>query len=232
MIVQMASRLISIVSLIYLLSACSGQRLDNYVESIDSYQQVAYVVDHGIHTAVVVDGKLLAARLGLSDTFFGRFQFIEIGRGDAGYYQAGEETLAVTLKALFLSTPAVLHLTATNLTPAKKFPLSKTVEIRLSKQAMIKLLDAIASDFSLNNGQAIELAKGRDKYSRFFQSKGSYHLFYTCNNWTADVLEKADYPIRHRWSFFSSSVMNQLNQVQHRLNPPSNATSFLESNLR
>ena len=208
-----------VVILTLLLTACSGKRLDNYVEHIGSYQQVAYVIDHGIHTAVVVDAKSLASKLGLGDTFFGRARFIEIGRGDAGFYQAEEETVSVTLKALFLSTPAVLHLSAYDLLPANKFPLSRTVEIRLSKQAMRKLLDAIVSDFSLNNGRAIELAEGRDKQSRFFQSNGSYHLFYTCNNWTADVIEQANYPIRHRWSFFSSSVMKQLDQVQQRLNP-------------
>ena len=187
------------------------------MENIQDYDQSAYVIDHGIHTAVVVDAKSLATRLGLSDSFFALFKFIEIGRGDAGFYQTEEETISVTLKALFLSTPAVLHLSAYNKHPSKKFPLSKTVEIRLSKPAMNKLLDAIVSDFSLNQGQAIELAPGRDKNSRFFQSNGNYHLFYTCNNWTADVIEQADYPINHRWSFFSSSVMEQLETVQMQL---------------
>jgi hypothetical protein len=84
---------------------------------------------------------------------------------------------------------------------------------------MKKLLDAIVSDFSLDQGRAIELAPGRDKDSRFFQSKGNYHLFYTCNNWTADVIEQADYPINHRWSFFSDSVMDQLDDVQYYLKP-------------
>jgi uncharacterized protein (TIGR02117 family) len=167
----------------------------------------------------VVDAKPLSAKLGLSDTIFGRFKYIEIGRGDAGFYQVEEETVSVTLKALFLSTPAVLHLSAYNKLPVKKFPLSKTVEIKLSQSAMEKLLDAIVSDFSLDQGRAIELAPGRDKDSRFFQSKGSYHLFYTCNNWTADVIEQADYPINHRWSFFSDSVMDQLDDVQYYLNP-------------
>ena len=216
---QSACRLILFLSLVLLLSACSGKRLDHYVEHIDSYDQIAYVIDHGIHTAVVVDAAPLAARLGLSDTLFGRFNFIEIGRGDAGFYQAEQETFSVTLKALFLSTPAVLHLSAYNRSPAKKFPLSKTVVIRLSKPAMEKLFDAIASDFKLAQGRAIELAPGRDNDSRFFQSNGSYHLFYTCNNWTADVMEQADYPIKHRWSFFASSVMKQLDDVQQHLYP-------------
>ncbi len=216
---QLACRRLLFAALILMLSACAGKRLDNYAEQIDSYDQLAYVIDHGIHTAVVVDAKPLSAKLGLSDSLFSRFKYIEIGRGDAGFYQVEEETVSVTLKALFLSTPAVLHLSAYNKLPAKKFPLSKTVEIKLSQSAMEKLLDAIVSDFSLDQGRAIELAPGRDKDSRFFQSKGSYHLFYTCNNWTADVIEQADYPISHRWSFFSDSVMKQLDDVQYYLNP-------------
>jgi uncharacterized protein (TIGR02117 family) len=229
---QMACRLLFFAALILMLSACAGKHLNNYVEQIDSYDQIAYVIDHGIHTAVVVDAKPLAAKLGLSNTLFGRFKFIEIGRGDAGFYQAEEEAFLVTLKALFLSTPAVLHLSAYNKLPAKKFPLSKTVDIKLSQSALEKLLDAIVSDFSLDQGRAIELASGRDKDSRFFQSKGSYHLFYTCNNWTADMIEQADYPIKHRWSFFSSSVMKQLDQVQQRLNQPPNGAVDIEPRLQ
>jgi uncharacterized protein (TIGR02117 family) len=215
----MAGRVLSVVSLVFLLAGCDGKRLYNYADQIDRYDQLAYVIDHGMHTAVVVDAMSLSARLGLTDTLFGQFKFIEIGRGDAGFYQVEEETLAVTLKALFLPTPAVLHLSAYNNLPAKKFPSSKIIEIKLSQSAMKKLLDAIVSDFSLDQGQAIELAPGRDKNSRFFQSKGNYHLFYTCNNWTADVIEQADYPINHRWSFFSDSVMDQLDDVQYYLNP-------------
>jgi uncharacterized protein (TIGR02117 family) len=219
MVMQIVGRLLSVVYLVFLLAGCAGKRLDHYVEQIDSYDQYVYVIDHGIHTAVVVDAKALAAKLGLSSTLFGRFKYIEVGRGDAGFYQAKEETASVTLKALFLSTPAVLHLSAYNKLPAVKFPLSKTIGIKLSKSAMDKLLNAIASDFSLDQGRAIELALGRDENSRFFQSKGRYHLFYTCNNWTADVIEQADYPINHRWSFFSDSVMDQLDSVQYHLDP-------------
>ena len=215
----MAGRVLSVVSLIFLLAGCDGKRLYNYAEQIDRYDQLAYIIDHGMHTAVVVDAMSLSARLGLTDTLFGQFKFIEIGRGDAGFYQVEEETFAVILKALFLPSPAVLHLSAYNKLPAKKFPLSKTIELKLSQSALEKLLDAIVSDFSLDQGRAIELAPGRDKDSRFFRSKGSYHLFYTCNNWTADVIEQAGYPIRHRWSFFSDSVMDQLDDVQYYLNP-------------
>jgi len=211
------SRLLCVALLVFLQTGCASKHIDYYAQQIDSYDQHVYVIDHGIHTAVVVDAKPLAAKLGLSSSLFGRFKYIEVGRGDAGFYQAKEETASVTLKALFLSTPAVLHLSAYNKLPAIKFPLSETVGIKLSKSAIDKLLNAIASDFSLDQGRAIELALGRDENSRFFKSKGSYHLFYTCNNWTADVIEQADYPINHRWSFSSDSVMDQLDGVQYYL---------------
>ncbi|MFT5658669.1 MAG: hypothetical protein ACI9KN_001950 [Gammaproteobacteria bacterium] len=220
----MANRFLFFIALVSLLPACAGKQLDRYVEQFDHYDNTAYVIDHGIHTAVVVDAIPLATRLGLADSFFSRYNYIEIGRGDAGFYQEQEAALSTTLKALFLSSPAVLHLSAYNVLPEKKFPLSKAVEIRLSRNALEKLLDAIASDFKMQDGVAIELAQGRDASSRFFESKGSYHLFYTCNNWTADVIQQADYPIRHRWSFFSSSVMKQLDQVQRRLHPVQNSS--------
>ena len=106
-----------------LLSACAGKRLDIYAEQVKSYDQLAYVIDHGIHTAVVVDAQPLAAKLGLNDTLFGRFKYIEIGRGDAGFYQAEEETFSVTLKALFFVDTCCVALECLQQTTGKKIPI-------------------------------------------------------------------------------------------------------------
>ncbi|MCP3688305.1 MAG: DUF2459 domain-containing protein, partial [Gammaproteobacteria bacterium] len=120
-------------------------------------------------------------------------------------------------KALFLSTPAVLHLRAYNYPPYKRYPLSHTLQIRLSSSALHKLMAAVTASFAFENNQAIELNEGSDKNSRFFQASGTYHLFYSCNNWTADMIEQADYPINHRWAFFSDSVMQRIEEVQQEL---------------
>ena len=213
------SHLLIFISLMLLQTSCANRQLGDYVENYASFERTVYVVNHGIHTAIVVDAKPLVARLGLTNTLFNNYKYIEVGRGDAGYYQAKESVFMVTLKALFLSTPAVLHLNVFNSTPDKYFPESESIEIKLSKLSMERLYDNLARNFSLNKGVAIELAIGRNERSRFFKANGQYHMFYTCNNWTAEMMRKSDFPIRYQLSFFADSVMKQLNRVQDEVFP-------------
>ncbi len=200
-----------------LLPACANKNLQVYLDNYERFEHRIYVIDHGIHTGLVIKTEDILPMLGLQSSFYRSYRFVEIGRGDAGFYQDEEEKLSTALSAMFLSTPAVLHLRGYNSPPYKRYPMSKTLEVRLSAIALQKLLEAVAGSFVMPEGKAIEVAKGIDERSRFFGANGNYHLFYTCNNWTAEMVERADYPIGHRWAFFASSVMRQIEAVQRRI---------------
>lgn len=200
-----------------LLPACANKNLEPYLDSYDSYQHRVYVIDHGIHTGLVIETRHILQKLGLQNSVYQDYRFIEFGRGDAGFYQDEQENLSTTLAALFLSTPAVLHLRGYNRLPYQRYPLSHTREVRLSRVALQKLVAAVAGSFTMDEGKAIEIGKGGDERSGFFQANGNYHLFYTCNNWTAEMVQQADYPIGYKSAFFASSVMKQIEAVQIRL---------------
>ncbi len=210
-------RKICLSIILFSLSACANKNLPLYLDNYDSYQERVYVIDHGIHTGLVIETKHILENLGLKNSLYKDYRFVEIGRGDAGFYQDEEENSSTALSALFLSTPAVLHLRGYNRPPYQRYPLSQTLEVRLSSQALQKLIKAVAGGFAMREGKAVEVAKGKDERSRFFGANGTYHLFYTCNNWTAEMIEQADYPIGHRWAFFAGSVMRQIESVQRRL---------------
>ncbi len=203
-----------------LLSACANTKLQIYVDQYPDYEERVFVIDHGIHTGLVMETADILSTLGLENSIYRKYRFVEIGRGDAGFYQQEEPESSTTLSALFLSTPAVLHMRGYNLFPYQRYPLSQTLEVRLSSAALQKLVDAVAASFAMNEGVAVEIAEGNDKRSRFFEANGSYHLFYTCNNWTAEMIELAGYPASHRWAFFAGSVMRQIESVQRHLGLP------------
>ncbi len=205
------------LTLLSMLSACANKNLQPYLENYETFENPVYVIDHGIHTGLVIETRHVLPALGLQDSLYKDYRFVEIGRGDAGFYQDDEEKLSTMLSALFLSTPAVLHLRGYNNPPYRRYPLSRTLEVRLSRAALQKLVGAVVVSFAMNEGKAIEVAKGRDERSRFFKAVGSYHLFYTCNNWTAEMIELAEYPVKHRWAFFAGSVMRQIEAVQREL---------------
>ncbi len=213
----MCCRFCLIFLLLVFAAGCTNKQLEPYLESYHQYQQQVFVIDHGRHTALVVKTRDLAEKIDLQETVYNRFRYIEIGRGDAGFYQDEDESISTTLMALFFSTPAVFHLRGYNNPPNIRYPQSHTLEVRLSRIALDKLMAAVASGFALNDRRAIKVGPGRNEYSGFYKAKGSYHMFYTCNNWTAEMMQQADYPISHRWAFFAGSVMRQIESVQRHL---------------
>jgi uncharacterized protein (TIGR02117 family) len=215
--VKFKQNLLILLLLLLAVSACANRNLQLYLQQYDSYPHAVYVIDHGIHTAIVMQSMQVLPAIGLQDSIYRKYRYVEIGRGDAGFYQEKEEKLSTALAAIFLSTPAVLHLRGYNSPPYRRYPQSRTLEVRLSRIALQKLVDALADSFAMENGVAIEVGEGVDERSRFFKALGNYHLFYTCNNWTAEMIELADYPLNHRWAFFAGSVMKQIESVQRQL---------------
>ena len=209
--------LLILLLLLLSVSGCANRNLQLYLQQYDSYPHAVYVIDHGIHTAIVMQSMQVLPAIGLQDSIYSQYRYVEIGRGDAGFYQDTEEKLSTALAALFYSTPAVLHLRGYSRPPYRRYPQSRTLEVRLSRIALQKLVDALADSFAMENGVAIAVGEGVDERSGFFEAQGNYHLFYTCNNWTAEMIELADYPLNHRWAFFAGSVMKQIESVQRQL---------------
>ena len=211
-------RLFAIYLLLLLtICGCANKQLQPYIDNYANFEEKVYVIDHGYHTALAVESKALLEMLGLQDSFYRKFKYIEIGRGDAGFYQQEEIMVSTTLKALFFSTPAIMYLRAYNTSPMKRYPAANRVKVRLSRVALGELHKAIVDSFALEENSAVEMSKGPDEFGRYFKARGNYHLFYTCNNWTAEIMQQADYPINHRWAFFAGSVMRQIDSVKRRL---------------
>lgn len=203
--------------LLLTICGCANKQLQPYIDNYADFEEKVYVIDHGYHTALAVESKALLEELGLQDSFYRKFKYIEIGRGDAGFYQQEEVMVSTTLKALFFSTPAIMYLRAYNRSPMKRYPATSRVEVRLSRVALENMHKAIVDSFALEQNSAVEMSKGPDEFGRYFKANGNYHMFYTCNNWTAEIMQQADYPINYRWAFFAGSVMRQIDSVQRRL---------------
>ncbi|MDH5356937.1 MAG: DUF2459 domain-containing protein, partial [Gammaproteobacteria bacterium] len=130
----MSARLLLLIIMLVITTGCASKLLKPYIKNYADYDESVYVIDHGIHTALVVESSDIVEKIGLQGTFYSSFRFIEIGRGDADFYQDEEENFSTALKALFLSTPAVLYLRAYNSLPDKHDSSSHTIGIRFSSE--------------------------------------------------------------------------------------------------
>jgi hypothetical protein len=73
------------------------------------------------------------------------------------------------------------------------------------------MVNSIKNSFLLDAaGNKIKISYGYDNTDSFYEAKGSYSILRTCNDWTAEALQKADVntPL---WSTLSAAIMFHLN---------------------
>jgi uncharacterized protein (TIGR02117 family) len=148
------------------------------------------VVSNGWHTAIVIGrAELVATGLLPEADDFPDAVFLEFGWGDRVYYPAGEKTLGMALDAALTATPAVMHMAGLAERPELTYADAKVMPVALSQVEFRQLVSAIAGDFERPEGErAVPVSRGLYPHSKFYNARGTFHLFNTCNTWTARML--------------------------------------------
>ncbi|NQV11513.1 MAG: DUF2459 domain-containing protein [Cyanobacteria bacterium] len=204
---------LGMVSMVVLLSAaCASppplRRPDPAGQVQISGQPSAYLVSHGLHTGIVVPREQLIQWLpGLAKRFpAGRY--LEVGWGDMDFYQAGEKQAHLTARALFWPTDSVVHVVSIPISPFRSFPDRVVRRLCLSQGQIGDLSQFLAESFLRDERNALlPTATGQQGINQFYQAAGSYHLFSTCNQWTARGLKRAGYAIRPAFKLTNASLI-------------------------
>lgn len=148
------------------------------------------VVSNGWHTAIVIGRAELAATGLLPEADdFPDAVFLEFGWGDRVYYPAREKTLGMALDAALTGTPAVMHLAGLARPPELTYADAEVMPVALSQVEFGQLVSAIAEDFERPGGErAAAVSRGLYPHSKFYNARGTFYLFNTCNTWTARML--------------------------------------------
>ena len=116
--------------------------------------------------------------------------YLEFGWGDRIYYRAKDPGPAIALEAALTPTPAVMQVTGHTRPPLQLPDGDEVVSLALTQIGLRGLFEAIAGDFTRPEGnRAAPLSPGLYPNSRFYEAEGSFHLFNTCNTWTARMLQ-------------------------------------------
>lgn len=175
-----------------------------------------YVVSNGWHTAIVVSAPALVAMGVLPEVVdFPGATLLEFGWGDHVYYQAKETTLSMTLKAALVPTPAVMHIAALQAPPENDDSLEReVVSVKLTEMGFLRLSQAIAAGFDRpSGGRAISISRGLYSKSYFYPAHGDFHLFNTCNTWTARVLSVSGIALSPSGIVTADGLMDRLREV-------------------
>lgn len=167
-----------------------------------------YVASNGWHTSIVLArSDLPAGAIPEADDFPGA-AYLEFSWGDARYFPAPEKGLGMIMSALLTPTPAVLHLAGLPAHPRSVFPTAEVVELKLTAEGFSTLVAYLNQTFARDN--AAPSTQGLYRFSRFYPATGSFHLFNTCNTWTARGLATAGVPVTVTGTLQAEDLMAQL----------------------
>ena len=180
-----------------------------------SARNEVYVVNHGWHTGFVVPASGIHQAMPELKQRFENAPYIEFGWGDNEFYQAEEITSGVTLKAIFLPTNSVVHAVLVPLKVDRYFKNSEVEKFCLEDSELESLIKFISSSFYRDeSGNILKLNHGIYGDSQFYKAKGDFHIFNTCNKWTAKGLESAGMKISTTFKLTAGSIMNFLSREE------------------
>ncbi|MCL5779127.1 DUF2459 domain-containing protein [Limibaculum sp. FT325] len=150
------------------------------------------VVSDGWHSGIVIPrGAILATGLMPEAEDFPGSAHLTFGWGDRAYYPAPVATVGLALDAAFLPTPAVMHVAARAHPPDPGSGSGEVLRVPLTERGFHALIAAIAGDFERPaGGRAAALGPGLAAVSGFYPARGRFHMFSTCNTWTARMLRE------------------------------------------
>jgi uncharacterized protein (TIGR02117 family) len=174
-------------------------------------QRTIYVVRHGWHTGIVVRAADVPESAWPARRDFAGADYLEVGWGDREYYQAPDPDAWLALRALFWPTPGVLHVVGFSRPVERHFATAEIIELHVSEQGFARLVQYIRASHELDaSGEPISLGIGRYGTSRFYASREAFHLFKTCNVWTARVLREGGVSLSSVPALTADGLITQL----------------------
>lgn len=177
-------------------SACAAPIRDEPTPDPGESHKKIYLVSHGWHAGIVLRRADIPENIWPATVDFPDANYLEIGWGDMDFYQTPDPHVGIVLKAALLPTDSVLHIVGFSAVVPRYFPRSEIIRIMLPGADFERLVGAIAASFARDEaGRVKPLGPGLYGDSRFYLSRERYHLFNTCNVWTARALRVAGLPI-------------------------------------
>ncbi len=201
--------------LIVLISACvacatQAQDVDLFPPAKNALTRSIYLVNQGWHAGIIVKRADIPDGVWSEHKDLPDSDYLELGWGDRDFYQDAKPNFWVTLKAALWPTESVLHIATFNGSVTNYFANREIIKIELSETGFEKLCRYFSKSYARDDaGKPISLGPGLYGVSRFYLSQETYHMFKTCNVWTAQALRSAGVPITSELTIKVESLMSE-----------------------
>lgn len=127
------------------------------------------------------------------------------------YYQSEVVTSGMATKAILWPTHPVVRTVAISKRPDIHFSENELEVLCLDQKQYALLVAFIVQSFLRDtDGRITKTMDSADGNSQFYKAEGRYHLWNTCNTWTAKGLKSAGWEISPAFKITPGSVMSNL----------------------
>lgn len=177
-------------------------------------QRRIFVSSNGWHTGIIIAVRDIPEERIPEARDFGGARYLEFGWGDAVFYPAPNPGFGTTLRAV-LPGPAVVHVAPLDRIPGEAFADVEVISISLGRGDFMRLVDYLHDSFERSDEKRVwPSARGLYRFSMFYPATGRFHLFNTCNTWTARALAVAGLDINVAGTQRAEDVMVQLRTIR------------------
>ncbi|MBX9450140.1 MAG: TIGR02117 family protein [Taibaiella sp.] len=176
-----------------------------------------FILTNGVHTDIVMPvsnelydwSKVFPYRHTLSqDT---DYPYVAVGWGDKGFYLETPEwkdlKASVAFKAAFALGTSAVHVTF-----YRQMETGKSCRpIRLTEMQYSRLVQYIDATLDKDEaGKPIHISTDAQygDFDAFYEARGSYHLFFTCNTWVNDALKSCGQQACV-WTIFDTGIFEK-----------------------
>jgi uncharacterized protein (TIGR02117 family) len=192
------------VALLYWLAERILSRISARVEPSSLPKSIAvYIMSNGVHTDIVLpvknESKDWSALFPFHNTISQdtAFTFVGIGWGDKGFYLNTPEWKDLKASTAIVAATG-LGETALHVSYYKRVQEDdlcyKWMIDTLQYRALVQYIEESLDRDNLGNAIYIDTDAQYNDADAFYEAKGAYNMFYSCNTWTNNALKQANMP--------------------------------------
>lgn len=190
---------ILLFAIVYSLSVLIIPFITIKAETVQTIREInIYVKTNGIHTDIIVPLKNKYfdwnTKISQKNTkkYYAKMQYVAIGWGDKGFYLNtptwSDLTFKTAFKAAFGLSSTAIHTTYYSAIEEN----NSCVKIKITPKQYNKLCNYICNSALLKQNKFLSIKTNAlyGNHDAFYEARGSYNLFKTCNTWTNNALKK------------------------------------------
>lgn len=174
-----------------------------------SHEYEIFITSNGVHLDIILPVENIGQNLRSKLRIPAGTHYVSFGWGDKEFYIKTPEwsdlTFPVAFRALFQKSESAMHVTWYRRSYSSW---KKVVLCRHQNQTLNRYIEH--SFKTTTNGKFAKLSfPGYTDYDQFYEAKGSFSIFQTCNTWTNRALKEIEVKTSV-WSPFDFGVLHHL----------------------